>query len=398
MLAANSGVMPQTREHIILAKQIGLEKLIVFLNKADLVDESTLELCEDEVREMLSDHGFDGVATPVIAGSAKMALEGREEEEKQRSPMSNKDQRNCDIEVKEDKFVSTSASIELPNNIVNSSNTIVNGNNAVNIRIPSDSICSRHSSLGVRSVSRLLSTMDDYFASPSRDSRLPSLLPISSIYSIPGRGTVVAGILRSGSLKKGDSVDVLGYDKSFKSTVGNIETFHKTMTETEPGDNIGVLLRGVKKSQLKRGMIIAKAGSAKVNNRVKARVYLLYSDEGGLDEPLCQGDNFRLFCHSFDIITNVNQICWSDSGYDGDRREGGDLSGVTDDRQMVMPGQEATMEMMIYRKLYLPVGSRFTLRKNTLTVGYGVVTEVLADADEAMLKKRWRKWKIPLLK
>ena len=176
------------------------------------MDESTLELCEDEVREMLSDHGFDGIATPVIAGSAKMALEGEEEEEEEKlqSPMSNKDERNCDIEVKNTKFVSNTATIASRNNIVNSSNIIVNGGNAVNNRISSDSLRSRHSSLGVRSISRLLSTMDDYFALPSRDSRLPSLLPISSVYSIPGRGTVVAGILQSGSLKKGDSVDVLG--------------------------------------------------------------------------------------------------------------------------------------------------------------------------------------------
>ena len=168
MLAANSGVMPQTREHIILAKQIGLRKLVVFLNKADLVDEPTMELCEDEIREMLSDHGFDGDETPVIAGSAKMALE---EEREQRRDSS------CD----QNEIV--------PNNQINHS-------------------------LGKNSILKLLSTMDEYLDLPSRRNDLPSLMPITTIYSIPGRGTVASGILQSGTLKKGDAVDVIG--DSFK--------------------------------------------------------------------------------------------------------------------------------------------------------------------------------------
>ena len=155
--------MPQTREHIILARHIGLNKLVVFLNKADLVDAATTELCEDEIREMLSDHGFNGVETPVIVGSAKVALEE-----------------------------------EAPNITSSDENDDVSNNKNGN------------DSIGKRSILKLLSTMDEYFALPSRRDDLPSLLPISCVYSIPGRGTVVSGILQSGALKKGDAVDILG--------------------------------------------------------------------------------------------------------------------------------------------------------------------------------------------
>jgi len=387
VLAANSGVMPQTREHIILAKQIGLEKLVVFLNKADLVDKSTIELCEDEIREMLSDHGFDGLETPVIVGSAKMALEERKEDwkEGEEGRMS---------QAKEDNKTDLLK--------VNSNRDLNRGdtNNGAN------------SSFGKESILQLVSTMDEYFDLPARSDDVPSLLPISNTYSIPGRGTVVSGILQSGTMKKGDAVDIVGYDQNLKSTIGSIETFHKTLTKTRPGDNIGLLLRGLRRQQLRRGMVVAKAGAARVNNRVKARVYLLDSDEGGLDEPLCQDDVFKLFSQTFHIVANVNRVIWGEcaGGGDGDGEGYGDGDGSGDgsggvdevfamnERQMVMPGEEATMELMTYRKLYLPVGSRFTLRTNSLTIGYGVVTESLKDADEAMLKKKWKRWSLPLSK
>jgi len=375
VLAANAGVMPQTREHIILARQIGLDKLIVFVNKADLVDESTTQLCEDEIREMLQDYGFDGAQTPVITGSAKMALEKEEEEDEADAAL----------------IGATTAADGVTYNKTD-----------LTFNHESDFDRSR---LGRSSILKLLRTMDEYFELPSRKDDVPSLLSICETYSIVGRGTVVSGILEKGVVKKGDAVEILGYDLIYKSVVASIETFHKSLSSPLPGDNIGVLVRGVKRSQLRRGMVLAKAGSAGIVNRVKARVYLLESDEGGLDEPLCQDHQLKLFSRTANVMTNVNRVLWErerrDDGASGvndsalkcgdDDIFGGEIDG---DRQMVMPGEEATLELMLMRKLYLPVGSRFTFRTKMLTIGYGVVTEVLSDADETMLKRRWRRWKI----
>lgn len=308
VLAATDGVMPQTREHLLLAKQIGLSHLVVFMNKADAADEEMIELVEMEIRELLGEYGYDAEATPVVVGSAKCALEGNQPE------------------------------------------------------------------IGKDSILKLLEAVDSYIPNPERDLDKPPLMAIDSTYSIQGRGTVVTGRIETGTLKQGDKVEILGHNQVIKSAISGLEMFHQTLEKAEAGDQMGALIKGVKRDEVRRGMVLAKPGVAKIVNRVQAQVYVLTKEEGGTAEPFIEDMMTMMYSRTWNITTNIR------------------IS--SEGKEMVMPGEDATLELMLLKKMVLPVGSRFTFRTGGVTVGTGVVTEVLPDATDEMLKARWRKLKL----
>lgn len=217
VVAATDGAMPQTREHLLLAKQIGIEHIVVFLNKADAADKEMLELVEMELRELLTEHGYNGDEVPIVTGSALCALEGKEPE------------------------------------------------------------------IGRDAVMKLLDTVDSYIPTPIRELDKPFLMPIENVYSIPGRGTVVTGRLNRGVIKKGMECEIVGYNKFFKTTITGIEMFHKILEEAQAGDQLGALIRGVKREEVRRGMALCKPGTIKQHDHFEVQVYVLKKEEGGRD-------------------------------------------------------------------------------------------------------------------
>lgn len=219
VVAATDGAMPQTREHILLAKQIGINHIVVFINKVDAADQEMVDLVEMEIRELMSEMGYDGDKTPVIKGSALCALEGRNPE------------------------------------------------------------------IGSDAIMQLLNEVDTYVPTPIRELDKPFLLPVENVYSIPGRGTVVTGRLERGVVKKGQECEFVGYNKVFKSTVTGVEMFHQILEEAQAGDQLGALVRGLKRDDIRRGMVMAKPGSVKANDQIEAQVYILSKEEGGRSKP-----------------------------------------------------------------------------------------------------------------
>jgi len=219
VVAATDGTMPQTREHILLAKQIGITHLVVFINKADAADKEMLELVEMEVRELLTEFGYNADETPVIIGSALCALEGKEPQ------------------------------------------------------------------IGKDSIKKLLAAIDSYIPQPVRDLDKPFYLPIEQVFSISGRGTVVTGKLERGVIKKGDEAVIMGHGKSLKTTITGIEMFHQMLDRAEAGDQLGALVRSLKRDELRRGQILAKPGTISMHNQFAAQVYLLTKEEGGRQKP-----------------------------------------------------------------------------------------------------------------
>jgi elongation factor Tu len=241
VVAATDGVMPQTREHILLAKQVGVPKLIVFLNKVDMVDEADLiDLVEEEVRELLTKQGFDGANTPVIRGSGLKALEA------------------------------TSADDEW-----------------------------------AKKVQSLVDTMDEYFPQPARELDKPFLMPIEDIFSIEGRGTVVTGRIERGQVKVGEEIEIVGIKPTTKTTVTGIEMFNKQLQEGQAGDNAGILLRGTKKEDVHRGQVIAKSGSVTPHTDFDAEVYILSKDEGGRHTPFFSGYKPQFYVRTTDVTGEV---------------------------------------------------------------------------------------------
>ncbi len=241
VVAATDGVMPQTREHILLAKQVGVPKLIVFLNKIDMVDEPDLiDLVEEEVREILTKQGFDGEKTPIIRGSALKALEA------------------------------TSVDDEW-----------------------------------VLKVKKLIDTMDEYFPMPARDTDKPFLMPIEDIFSIEGRGTVVTGRIERGTIKIGEEVELVGLKDTTKTTVTGIEMFNKQLKEGMAGDNAGILLRGTKKEDVHRGQVLAKPGTLNPHVEFEAEVYILNKDEGGRNKPFFSGYKPQFYIRTTDVTGEV---------------------------------------------------------------------------------------------
>lgn len=239
VVAATDGAMPQTREHLLLAKQIGIEHIVVFINKVDAADSEMVELVEMEIRELMSGMGYDGENLPVIKGSALMALEGKSPE------------------------------------------------------------------IGSEAILKLLEAVDSYIPTPVRDLDKPFLMPVEAVYSIAGRGTVVTGRLERGLIKKGMECEFIGYNKSFKSTITGIEMFHQILTEAHAGDQLGALIRGVKRDEIKRGMIMAKPGTMKAYDHVEAQAYILSPDEGGRKKPIANYVQLQMFSKTWDCATII---------------------------------------------------------------------------------------------
>ncbi|KAI6178542.1 Translation elongation factor Tu [Aphelenchoides besseyi] len=292
VVALTDGAMPQTREHLLLARQVGvpLENVAVYLNKADEVrDSETRELVEMEIRELLNEYGYPGDNAPVIIGSALCALEDKDP------------------------------------------------------------------SLGEETIKKLLDALDT-FKIPNRDLSTDVMFPAEHVYHIQGRGTVVSGKLDRGTLKRGDKVALLGYDKVAQSVVSGIETFHKTVEKAEPGDQLGVLLRNAPPKAVRRGTILVPADKApEITDKVKAQLYVLKPDEGGSKVPI--GNYFQ---------EHVFSLTW-------------DISGLVKviGRDFIMPGENAEIELSLNKKMYIEPQQRFTIRKGATTVGTGVFIEPL---------------------
>jgi elongation factor Tu len=294
VVAASDGQMPQTREHLLLARQVGIQHVVVFVNKIDTVDDpEMLELVEMEMRELLTSYGFDGDNTPVIMGSALCALEDRQPE------------------------------------------------------------------IGVDRINALLDSIDTYIPTPSRDLEHSFLMPIEAVFSIPGRGTVATGRVERGTLKKGEEVELVGVNKEpIKTVVTGIEMFKKELDQAQAGDNAGILLRGVKREDIKRGMVMAKVGSVKAHTKFLASLYVLSKEEGGRHSPF--GVNYRpqMFISSADVTVTLTFP------------EGVDSS------TQVFPGDNTEMVGELVHPTAVEVGQRFNVREGGRTVATGLVTRI----------------------
>ncbi|CAL1684993.1 unnamed protein product [Lasius platythorax] len=294
VVAATDGTMPQTREHLILAKQIGIQHIIVFINKVDAADSEMVELVEMEIRELLSEMGYDGDNVPIVKGSALCALEGKNPE------------------------------------------------------------------IGAQAILQLLEVVDKYIPTPERELDKPFLLPVENVYSIPGRGTVVTGRLERGKLKKGTECQFIGYNKVLKSTVTGIEMFHQILDEAHAGDQLGALVRGLKRDEVRRGMVMCKPGSMKAHDHIEAQVYILSKEEGGRKKPVANLIQLQMFCKTWDIAVQCT------------------VSG----KDLAMPGEDSTLILKLIRPMVLEKGQRFTLRDGVVTLGTGVVTNTLKPLTE----------------
>ncbi|XP_063975321.1 elongation factor Tu, mitochondrial-like isoform X1 [Diachasmimorpha longicaudata] len=294
VVAATDGVMPQTREHLILSKQIGIEHIIVFINKVDAADNEMVELVEMEIRELLSEMGYDGEKIPVIKGSALCALEGKDPE------------------------------------------------------------------VGSEAILKLLEAVDNQIPTPVRDLDKPFLMPIESVYSIAGRGTVVTGRLERGIIKKGMECECLGYNKNIKTTITGIEMFHQILPQAEAGDQLGALVRGVKRDDIRRGMVMVKPGTVKANDHIEAQVYILNADEGGRTKPIANFIQLQMFSKTWDCAAQV----------------------TIPNKAMAMPGEDATLVLKLLKPMVCEKGQRFTLRDGSKTLGTGVVTSVLKSMTD----------------
>ena len=289
VVAATDGPMPQTREHILLARQVGVDYLVVFLNKTDLVDDEELvELVEMEVRELLSEYDFPGDDIPVLKGSALKALEGDPEQ--------------------------------------------------------------------VKVIEELMDTVDSYIPEPARETDKPFLMPVEDVFTITGRGTVASGRVDRGVLTTGTEIEIVGLkDEVQKTTVTGIEMFRKTLEEAQAGDNIGALLRGVDRSNIERGQVLAKPGSIKTHKKFKAEVYVLTKEEGGRHTPFFTNYRPQFYFHTTDV-TGVVEL----------------PAGV----EMVMPGDQVTFEIELISPVAIEQGLKFTVREGGHTVGAGTVTDI----------------------
>jgi len=304
VVAGTDGTMPQTREHLLLAQQIGIKNICVFINKADAADEEILELVEMEVRELIGEFGFDSENTPVIIGSALQAMEGK----------------NPD--------------------------------------------------LGANKVRELLAAVDEHIPQPERDLDKPFYMPVEGIYSIPGRGTVVTGRLERGVIKKGDQAILIGHGEEMKTAVTGIEMFHQLLDRAEAGDQLGALIRGVKREQVKRGMVITKPGTMKMFNHFTAQVYFLTKEEGGRAKPFTKFFEANMFCKTWSAPTMIE---------------------VPGDRDMIMPGEDAKIEFKLKKMMVIEKGMRFTMRDGNCTLGFGVVTDTLDAVNIEKIEEERKK-------
>ncbi|HHT82012.1 MAG TPA: elongation factor Tu [Acholeplasmataceae bacterium] len=289
VVSAADGMMPQTREHVLLARQVGVPKLVVFLNKADLVDdEELLELVEMEIRELLSDYDFPGDEIPFVAGSALKALEGDAKHEEK--------------------------------------------------------------------ILELMAHVDAYIDEPVRETDKPFLMPVEDVFTITGRGTVATGRVERGQLKVGDEVEIVGIRPTAKTVVTGVEMFRKLLDYAEAGDNIGALLRGVKREDIERGQVLAKPGSVKPHTKFEAQVYVLSKEEGGRHTPFFSNYRPQFYFRTTDVTGVINL-----------------KPGV----EMVMPGDNTEMIVELIHPIAVEQGTKFSIREGGRTVGAGSVTKII---------------------
>ncbi len=291
VVSAADGPMPQTREHILLARQVGVPQVVVFLNKADQVDDAELlELVEVEVRDLLNKYEFPGDDTPIIIGSALKALEGDE------------------------------------------------------------------SDIGRASVQKLVETLDEYIPEPKREIDKPFLMPIEDVFTIQGRGTVVTGRIERGTVKEGETIEIIGITDTTKTVCTGVEMFRKTLDEGRAGENVGVLLRGTKREDVERGQVLAKPGSITPHTNFEAEVYILAKDEGGRHTPFFKGYRPQFYFRTTDVTGKVE---------------------LPADVEMVMPGDNTSMKVSLIAPIAMEEGLRFAIREGGRTVGAGVVSKVI---------------------
>jgi len=296
VVAAPDGPMPQTREHVLLAHQVEVPNIVVFLNKVDMMDDpELLELVELELREMLTSYKFPGDEIPIVRGSALKALE------------------------------STSTDINAP-----------------------EYVC----------IKELMDTIDNYFPEPKREVDKPFMMPVEDVFSIKGRGTVVTGRIDRGHIKVGDNVEIVGLrEKSMPTVCTGVEMFHKTLNEGMAGDNAGLLLRGVERTDVERGMVIAAPKSITPHTKFEAQVYVLKRDEGGRHKPFFTGYRPQFYIRTMDVTGNI---------------------ALPENVEMVMPGDNIVMSVELIIPVALEQGSQFAIREGGLTVGAGVITKIIA--------------------
>jgi len=295
VVAAPDGPMPQTREHVLLARQVEVPSIVVYLNKIDQMDDpELLELVELELRELLNEYGFPGDETPIVKGSALKALESK----------------------------STDASAEEYASIV-----------------------------------ELLRVIDEYIPEPTREMEKPFMMPIEDVFSIKGRGTVVTGRIERGTINVNDPADIVGLQDEISSTVvTGVEMFHKQLDQGMAGDNAGLLLRGVDREDVERGMVLAKPKSIKPHTKFKSEVYVLKKDEGGRHKAFFTGYRPQFYIRTLDVTGNIS---------------------LPDGVEMVMPGDNVNLDVELITPVALEQGSNFAIREGGLTVGAGVITEIL---------------------
>jgi len=291
VVSAADGPMPQTREHILLARQVGVPAIVVYLNKVDQVDDpELLELVELEVRELLSSYEFPGDDIPIVKGSALAALEGRDDE------------------------------------------------------------------IGKASISELMSAVDDYIPQPERPKDKPFLMPIEDVFSISGRGTVVTGRVERGIVKVGDEVEIVGLKDTTKTVCTGVEMFRKLLDQGEAGDNIGVLLRGTKREDVERGQVLAAPGSITPHTKFQCEAYILTKEEGGRHTPFFSNYRPQFYFRTTDVTGSVV---------------------LPDGTEMVMPGDNISMQVELIQPIAMDEGLRFAIREGGRTVGAGVVAKIL---------------------
>jgi elongation factor Tu len=291
VVSAADGPMPQTREHILLARQVGVPFIIVYLNKCDMVDDAELlELVEIEVRELLSKYEFPGEATPIVKGAAKLALEGDKGE------------------------------------------------------------------LGEVSIMKLADALDSYIPTPERAIDGAFLMPVEDVFSISGRGTVVTGRIERGIVKVGDEIEIIGIRATQKTICTGVEMFRKLLDQGQAGDNVGVLLRGTKREDVERGQVLAKPGSITPHTKFKAEVYVLSKEEGGRHTPFFNGYRPQFYFRTTDVTGSIQ---------------------LPSGTEMVMPGDNITMDVALIAPIAMEEGLRFAIREGGKTVGAGVVAKIV---------------------
>jgi len=304
VVSAADGPMPQTREHILLAKQVGVPHIVVFLNKADQVDDQELlELVELEVRELLSAYDFPGDDIPFISGSALLALEA----------------------------------------------------------VTTNSVNQRGENEWVDKIFELMDAVDSYIPTPQRDVDKTFLMAVEDVFSITGRGTVATGRIERGKVKVGETIEIVGIQETRSTTVTGLEMFQKTLDEGFAGDNVGILLRGVQKTDIQRGMVLAKPGTIKPHRKFEAEVYVLKKEEGGRHTPFLAGYRPQFYVRTTDVTGSITGFT-SDDGAEA---------------EMVIPGDRIKMTAELISPIAIEAGMRFAIREGGRTIGAGVVSKIL---------------------